>query len=433
MKLEKGKKMYQNSGWKVLVAPLLLTAFAGTALAVEDNREGISAFEETKQVTKKKKVKKEKHEVRAYAESGLGYDSNPYLTPSSPYIDYSVQPVSPVIQPDVKGGMFIPLFLHADYEYRYKKDIRFLADAKASGKRFVGSDLQNANEYKAEVGGTVRFRFNKYKKEVNRIDLRAFVGEVYEIYVDHDDGGLKTTAGGDQSNRYQYKKVGAELAYTYDFRKFDLLLRGKYEYRDYEDPDTWSSLDHAYYRAKAQAGYQFTKALHLGAYYEFRVRDYKERASYETDSNGSIDLVGPAGVVYTYNDLKLFGEYKFTKAYKMELEYLASLRNDDNQGYSDYLYHRVSWTNSYKFTKKLRSSLKLNYYVYDYKNAYAFNQLTTLDKLESSGYRGYFNTKYVFTPEWTGNFDLHYREEKSTDKRYEYEEMIAMATLKYRF
>ena len=80
--------MKQNSRWKLLLTPMLLTAFAGTALAVEDNREGISVFAETKTVTKKKK-KKSKHEFNGYAESGLGYDSNPYLTPSSPYYDFS--------------------------------------------------------------------------------------------------------------------------------------------------------------------------------------------------------------------------------------------------------------------------------------------------------------------------------------------------------
>ena len=109
------------------------------------------------------------------------------------------------------------------------------------------------------------------------------------------------------------------------------------------------------------------------------------------------------------------------------------MRNDDNQGYSDYLYHRISWLNDYRFTKKFRSSLKLYYYVYDYQNAYAFNQVTTLEKLESHGYRAYLNNKYKFTSHWIGNLDLHYREEKSTDKRYEYEEFIGMATVKYRF
>ena len=427
--------MYQNSVLKLLLTPLLVTAFAVTAFAAEDSREGISAFEETKKVKKKKKKKIQKHEFNAYAESGLGYDSNPYLTPSSSYLDYSADPVTPPnIEPDVKGGMFVPLFLRGDYEYRYTKDVRFLTDIKASGKYFMGSDLQNANEYKTQLRAGLRFRFNKYKREINRIDVRAFVGNVYEIYVDHDDGETKTTIGGDQSNRYQYKKAGGELLYEYDFRKVDLLFRGRYEYRDYETPDTWSSLDHVYYRAKAQGGYQFTRTFHAGAYYEFRVRDYVERKTYEVQPDGTnIDLSGPAGVVYTYNDLKLFAEYKFTQAYKMSLNYKASLRNDDNQGYSDYLYQRVSWINKYRFTKQLRSSLKLNYYLYDYKNAYAYNQLTSFDRLESKGYRAYLNTKYKFTPYWIGNLDLHYREEKSTDRRYEYEEAIAMVTLKYRF
>lgn len=426
--------MYQTSRFKGVLTALLLTAFTSSVMAVEDSREGISVFEETKKVKKKKKKKKtQKHTFNGYAESGLGYDSNPYLAPSSPYVDYSADITgNTIINPDIKSGLFVPLFLRGDYEYRYTKDVRFLTDVKASGKYFIGSDLQNANEYKTQLRTGLRFRFNKYKREINRVDVNVFVGNVYEIYVDHDDGGIKTTIGGDQSNRYQYKKAGGELAYNYDFRKVDLLLRGKYEKRDYEDPATWTSLDQDYYRLKAQTGYQFTKAFHLGAYYEFRVRDYRERQSYEANPDGTISL-GAKGVVYSYNDLKLFGEYVFTKNYEMDLKYILSQRQDDQNGYGDYLYHRISWINKYRFTKKLRTSLKLNYYVYDYKNAFAYNQTTSLEKMESEGYRAYLNTKYKFTPYWIANLDLHYREEKSTDKRYAYEEFIGMATVKYRF
>jgi len=424
--------MYRNRVIKGLLSPLLLAALAQTSFAQEGNGEGFSVFEKTKEVKKKKRKKKtQKHEFNGYAASGLGYDSNPYLTPSSPYYDFSA---GQQVTPDIKSGFFVPLFVRGDYEYRYSQDVRFLADVKFSGKYFTDKALENANQYKSKIKGGVRFRFNRYKREINRIDASAYVGNVYEIYVDHDDGELKETIGGDQSNRYQYKKAGAELAYRYDFRKVDLYVRGRYEYRDYEDPATWAPLDHTYTRLKVEGGYQLTKPLHLGAYYEFRMRDYTDRKSYQIESDGlNINLSGPAGVVYTYNDLKLFGEYRFTRAYKMDLSYLLSARQDDNQGYSDYLYHRISWINKYKFSKKLRSSLKLSYYLYDYKNAYAFNQLTTLDKLEDSGYKAYLNTKYKFAENWVGNLDLLYRKEISTDKRYEYEEMIAMALLKYGF
>lgn len=429
--------MQKNSRWRSLLTLLVLSAFASSALAVEDSREGISVFDKSKKAKKKKK-KKSRHTFGAYAESGLGYDSNPYLTPSQSYLD---QAAGVVVYPKVNGGMFVPVFLRADYEYRWTRKVRLLADVKASGKYFTDSTLDNANEYKTQLRGGVRFRFNKYKREINRIDLRAFVGNVYEIYVDHDDGQLKVTSSAlDISNRYKYKKAGAELRYKYAFKKWDFLMRGRYEYRDYEDPQAWlvsglyAPLDHAYSRAKAEGGYQFTKALHVGAYYEFRMRNYTDRKSYQVDPDGiNISFSGPSGVSYVYNDVKLYGEYQFTEDYKMQLKYLFTARNDDNQGYSDYLYHRISWINKYRFTKQLKSSLKLNYYVYDYQNAYAYNVSTNLEKLKAEGYRAYINTKYKFARHWSANLDLHYREEKSTDKRYEYEELIAMGTLKYRF
>ena len=83
--------MYRNRVINRLLSPLLVAALAQTAFAQEENGEGFSAFEKTIEVKKKKRKKKtQKHELNGYAESGLGYDSNPYLTPSSAYLDYTV-------------------------------------------------------------------------------------------------------------------------------------------------------------------------------------------------------------------------------------------------------------------------------------------------------------------------------------------------------
>ncbi len=426
--------MYKNRVGKGWAALLMVTVLAQTAIAQSED-EGFSAFQEKVVIKKKKKKKIEKHLFDGYAATGLGYDSNPYLSPSSPYIDYSADKTgNTVVNPDVQSGMFLPLLLRGDYEYRYSQDVRLLSEVKFSGKYFADSALKNADQYSSELSGGVRFRFNKYKREINQVDLKAFVGNVYEIYVDHDDGQPKVTASGDQSNRYQYKMAGAEAIYRYDFRKADFKIRGRYEHRNYEDPDTWAPLDQTYIRLKFKGGYQLTKKLHLGAYYEFRMRDYTERKSYQIEPDGiNINLSGPAGVNYYYNDLKFFGNYRLTKNYRMKLNYLVSVRNDDNQGYNDYLYHSVTWANKYRFNKQLRAALKLNYHVYDYKNAYAYNQLTTLDKLEASGYKVFLNAKYKFTDSWIADMDLLYDQEYSTDKRYAYEETIAMAMLKYRF
>lgn len=381
------------------------------------------------------KEKIEKHNYDVSIESGFGYDSNPFATPSSSYNDLtktSINTGDTLVKPDVKSGTFIPINFNANYEYRYKKDIRFLVDAKYSGKFFMDSALDNADEYKTDLSTAVRFRFNKYKREINRIDLEVYVGNVHEIYVDHDDGTSKITSGGDQSKRYQYKKSGIELKYKYDFKKIDFLVRGIFEIRDYETPETWSSLDHAYTRLKIKAGYQFDKKLYAGSYYEYKLRNYDERKSYEIDAAGDISLVLP-GVNYSYNDISFFAKYKVNKSYKIDLSYLMSSRSDDNQGYANYVYHKLSWINNYKFNKKLQSSLKLTYNIYDYENAYAYDNNTTLDKKESHGYRLYLDTKYKFSSKWIGSLNINYREEKSTDKRYEYEELITMLNMKYRF
>ncbi len=388
----------------------------------------------TAKSTKDKKSKTDsKHSLEASVESGLGYDSNPYLTPNVSYIDPT--PTVPVlVEPNKKSGFFVPVKLNADYEYRLKKDIRLIADVKFDGKYFTDADLKNADQYKAEAAAGVRFRFNKYKKETNEVEVKALAGKVDKVYVDHDDGTLKLTGANlnDQSNRYKYTQVGAEVKYKYEFKKSDFLVHTRYENRDYEEPATWSSLDHKYTKIKVQGGYQFTKSLHLGAYYEYAIRDYVERKSYEIDPDGTIHLRKP-GVKFTYNSIKAYGDYKVSKAYKMGLDYLIMSRADDNQGYSDYLYHSITFSNNYKVSKALHAYLDLNYYMYDYKNAYAYDTDITLPKKEADGYEILLKTKYRISPELSTKIELSYKDASSADKRYNYDETIAMATIKYMF
>jgi len=381
----------------------------------------------------KKKSKIEKHTFKANAELGVGYDSNPYLAPSVSYYDLTRTAVGTLIVPNIQSGFFVPAKVKLSYEYRLDKDIRLLSSFKFSGKYFTNADLQNANQYKTVLKMGTRFRFNKYKKETNKIEIVALVGNVDRIYVDHDDGTIKTTgANNDQSNRYKYKKVGADIKYVYEFKKIDFLANLRYEDRDYEDPATWSSLDHKYTKLRIQSGYQLTKSFHIGAYYEYALRDYRERKSYEIDPDGTIRLRKP-GVKYTYHGVKVYGDYKITKDYKMSLDYALTSRVDDNQGYSDYLYHRIYFSNNYKITKDLRVYLDLDYYLYDYENAYAFDTNTGLERKEANGYDIDFRTKYRISSDTAVKLDLSYKNAFSNDYRYHYNEMIGMLSLKYTF
>jgi hypothetical protein len=421
--------MYKNKVIKGFLTSIITVALSQPVFATENNATKISA--DKTQKSKKKKSKIQKHTFSGHTDIGFGYDSNPYFTPSDPYIDYTRTGAGATIQPNIKSGFFTPFNLKANYEYRLKKDIRLLSDIKLNGKYFYGSELKNANQYETLIQAGARFRFNKYKKEINKIEIKALAGKVYKIYVDHDDGTLKTTAGGDQSNRYKYKKVGIEVAYMYDFKRLDFLFKTTYENRDYEEPETWSSLDHIYTKVKTQVGYQYNKISHFGTYYQYSIRDYRERKAYEIAANGTISLSIP-GVTYTYNDIKLFMSYKFSKSYKINLEYLSSIRKDDHQGYSNYIYNSVTWLNDYKVSKSLKTYLKLKYYTYNYPNAYAYDTSTSLDKKESSGYKVDLNARYKISSKLSTVLHLHYRQEKSTDKRYEYDQIISMALVKYK-
>lgn len=411
-----------------LVLGLLISSLITTAsMALEKETQNFSTIN----TDTSKKAPSELHMFDSFIEVGLGYNSNPFLTPDKPYNDYTNSGGGALVTPNVTSGMFVPLSFKADYEYRLKQDIRLLADLNFSAKKFIDSALSNADESKSQTQIGVRFKFNKYKSETNKIEFKVFTGFSDKIYVDHDDGSAKVTSGGDQSNRYKYKKTGLYLAYTYDFKKLDFLLRALQENRDYETPATWSSLDHKYTRLKTQIGYQLVKDLRLQAYYEYSIRDYAERKSYEIVGT-NISLVNP-GVNFSYNDIKLSAEYKHSKKYKIDLDYFVSQRKDDNVGYADYMYNKLTLSNRYNYSKKLQAYLKLNYHVYNYDNAYAYDTSTTLDKKEADGHEINFTTDYKYTKNLLGSFDLEYKNESSTDKRYEYKQTTATVNVKYIF
>ena len=407
--------------------------YAGVLLSLSLTNSLFAQTSTSPAVEKKKTVTK--HTVNASFSVGLGYDDNPYMTPSSSYIepDRNVSLPGTLITQKQYSGMFTPIEANINYEYRLKQRTRLLADFKATGKFFYDSSLDNANEYKISLDGGVRFRLNKYKKEKENIDLKLFANKVYKIYVDYDDGTPKTTVGGDQSNRYQYTSVGSEALYDYKFKKLDYLALLSYEIRDYETPDTWSSLDHNYLILKFQGGYKISKKSHIGAYYRFRVRDYTERKAYQINPDGTITLTDVGGVTYTYNDIKLFINQKFNKKLKSSLYYMFTVRNDDHQGYSDYYYHRIALDTTYKFTKRFKSFLGVNYHIYDYLNAYAFDRNTAQDKKYADGYKVDFKNSYKLTDEWKAILDLSYKDEKNTDKRYEYSETVIALEIKYNF
>lgn len=422
--------MQENKQIKIMAVAMSLLLSTATVFA-QDNANTEIEVKKTKK--KSKKAKTQKHTYSANAKTGFGYDDNPFLTPSNTYNDNTNSGGGALVTPVKKSGIFIPLSVSSDYEYRYKKDIRILADAKLSGKYFANKDLKNANDYKVVASTGIRYRLNKYKREINRIDFNVFAGHVHEIYVDRDDGALKTTGSGDQSNRYQHSKRGAELKYKYDFKKIGFAAKASYETKDYATPASWSELDHTYTRLKFKGNYKFSKKLEAGAHYEFKYADYKFRKVYDINATtGDIKLINP-GMNLTYNDIKLFASYKFNKTYKVNLDYLASNRTDNHIGYSDLLTHRISLDNKFKIMKGLRTSLKLKYSIYDYKKAYAYDTSTTLPKKEASTYQVNIDTKYRISSDLYAGLDLQFKKATSTDKRYEYDNTIALANVKYKF
>ena len=155
---------------------------------------------------------------KASVSAGLGYDSNAYHSPSSPYNDYSVDTnaITPNVQPlpvtpDEQSGFFIPLEIDAALNQKLTDSWMLKGDYSFNGNKYLDSDLSNAEIYDhvLKLGGQLTITNTKTRSSHFYAGLR--MADHQQTYADRDSGDEKTTSGTAQANisdLYSYSALG---------------------------------------------------------------------------------------------------------------------------------------------------------------------------------------------------------------------------------
>jgi tetratricopeptide (TPR) repeat protein len=302
----------------------------------------------------------------------LGQDDNVYRAPSAPYVDLAA-PGQPLVTPVVQSASFIPVDVVARYTMRNEaQDTLFRFGYRLDGD-FYESDYSNATRIsqRFDVGADIDFAAES--RRPRRLRSAFYLKTHDETNFDPDDGIDRDINGTDISNRFAYRGAGVETDFLHTLGRwsygFDLRLEG----RQYERAPLVASYDHNLHFLRGHVGYTFgaNTTLNLGILKYQRI--YDERLA--RDANG--DLLTTNGILeYDYSGLELGVTYRLSRAFEIGADYLRLQRLDAFEGYYDSTQDQLRLRASYRPNRRFRLQASLKSRVYDYPNAFAFNDPT---------------------------------------------------------
>ncbi|MBI5006764.1 MAG: hypothetical protein HZB95_06520 [Nitrosomonadales bacterium] len=358
-----------------------------------------------------------------YAESGLGYDSNAFQAPRNAYFDYAVGATqNTTVVPQAKSGFFVPYKAKVEAGKRHEMNGRLVGSATVDG-RFYAGGLGNADEFNLETKGGMTFELGGTAKR----DKKAYAGLVLEkhnqVYVDHDSGASKVTAGGSNiSNRYNYTSTGVEGEFKDDSGTVDYSIKGQYLTNDYDDPVAVSQMDHDYFRLGGEADLEVKAGTKLKFSAAYSTRDYAERRARQ--ANGVYAAANPV-LKYTYNDLGVTLRNRMNGEMVVYVDYDYSQRTDNYVNYGDYKAHRIGGRVLYE-QGQLSGRVSLHHWKRDYPHAFAYDVAGQPAK-NYSGNDLVIKAAYVQTKQLSFWAEAIIETQDSSDKRYAYDRKQLMA------
>jgi len=362
------------------------------------------------------------------AKTGLGYDSNAYRAPSSSYTDLA--PAVPVpVNPTTKSGVFVPFEIKIDAETNSGKNNRLIGSAALDGSLYLGSGLGNASEYNIDFAGGIEHVLKREGKSEDTLYFGGLIGKHKQVYVDHDTGQSKTTAGLiDISGRYSYFSVGAEAEYKHRIGKFDYGFNGKLMINDYEDPIVVSQEDHTYFTLGADASVPLASQTRMNFSFDHKIRDYSKRHS--RDAQGRLANANPL-LTYTYDKLGVTVRNRFSEQWLVYGDLDLTQRADNNVGYNDYSQNRIGGRVLFE-QGNIKGRLALHHWSRDYPNGFAFDRPV-------GGSKTYSGNDLKITAELAQSkntaywAELVYDSQTATDLRYDYVRTLVMAGMSWAY
>ncbi len=351
------------------------------------------------------------------ARIGFGTDSNVFRSPDQAYIDFD-DPALPVITPEVKSGAFMPVSLSAKYRVNAYTHEGFFGAYRLAGRYYQDKELENANEYIHELSFGSEYRRRDEEANREREVFSAFtVAQHDEIYYDPDDGGARAVNGVDISDRMNYVRYGPELMFRQSHEHLSVGFVAKGQLWNYDTVELVPEYDHEYFLFGINVQYQFSRASLLRLTIDKFSRRFGDRPSFELDGT---QIVGAPTVRYDYIDVTLMARQRVFRSVWFGVEYQRRNREDRYLGYNDYTRDSYGGEINWRATERFNIVASGYYRLYNYSNAFAFNNPVVGRKTLET-----LNTNLIATFEMTNSlylvFEANFLERVSNDTRISYD------------
>lgn len=381
-------------------------------IGLEQNR----ADEQTAQVSNRRAERKLTNlDIRVRA--GGGTDDNVFRSPAESYVDLS-DPTQPTVDPVVQSGFYVPVSLSAKYQVNSLENEGFFAAYRFGGRFYQDKALTNADEFLQEFSFGSEYRRRSENRE-RRVYSAFKVAQHDETYYDPDTGAERTNNGVSIGDRLSYLRYGPEFWMKETWGKLTIGGRAKGQLWNYESVDELSTIpeyDHEFWQVGLNTQYRFSRTSLLRVTAEYYTRRFGDRPSYELD--GTQPLGNPT-VRYDYVEFGLTARQRINDAMWFGISYKRTDRQDRYLGYNDYVRDEYSFEYNLGIGQRFDLNTYARYRLYNFANAFAFNEPTagakTLETLDS-GVEATF--RMTDSLELAGEYIL--RDVVSSDSRIEY-------------
>ena len=373
----------------------------------------------TDPVLVREEIRIEEQQPAAYfdlrARVGFGSDDNVFRAPSEPYIDFS-DPTLPLVVPVIYSGNFVPVDLQAKYSVNSAEWESFFAAYRMTGRFYDGEQVNNADEYIHEL----RFGSEYDRREGarrSRVYSAFTIAQHDEVYYDPDTGNPRTSGTENIDDRMDYKRFGPEISVLQGFGNFKFGLRMKGQLWDYEDTITVTEYDHEYFLFGGSAQYKFAPWSLLRFIVEKSSRRFSSRRAF--DLNGNQLVTNPA-LRYDYLEFGILARQRIADGIWFGFGYKRMDRDDRFVGYNDFTRDAYNFELHWSVGRRFDFEANAYYRVYDFPNAFAFNNPVAGPKtLETAD--GEVLATFRMTRRLKLLAEIEYRESSSTDARIAYD------------
>lgn len=366
-------------------------------------------------VAQKQQRKQDLFRFELRARVGAGIDSNVFRSPSEPYVDLS-NPNNPLIVPDVQEGFFIPVNLSAKYSVHSFERESFFGAYRFGGRFYQDAALTNGNEYLHQLSFGSEYE-RREEGRIQRIYSAFTVAQHEEVFFDRDTGAGRAVNAIDIENRFNYLRFGPEFLFRQSYNRLAIGARGKAQIWNYDDTKEVPEYDHEYFLLGLNAQYRFRGISLLRVTVDVSKRKFGDRPSFELDGTQPL---GNRPVEYNRIELGISVRQRVTRSLWFSLDYIRTDRDDLHVGYNNYVRDSYGTELHWRIGNRFDFEASAIYQIYDYENAFAFQNPAAGRKQLERGL-GKAVAQFYLNPHLTLLAEYRYEDVRSNDARIAYD------------